>query len=97
MSYSAEGLPEGLVLDAKLGRISGTTPKAGDYKVEVEGDKAVIHDGKNVVEAAVKVESTAAKITETQVISNGTPDSGAPMQVEAIRIGGSHIILHFEK
>jgi hypothetical protein len=77
--------------------IHGSTLKAGDYKVEVEGDKAVIHDGKNVVEAPVKVESTAAKISETQIIGNGNPESGAPLQVEAIRIGGTHTILHFEK
>jgi len=57
----------------------------------------VIHDGKNVVEAPVKVESTTAKIAETQVLCNGPADSSAPMQVEAIRIGGTHTILHFEK
>src|SRR5277367_4362673 len=31
MTFSADHLPDGLVLDAGTGQITGTTPSAGDY------------------------------------------------------------------
>src|SRR5688500_10105420 len=33
MTFSAEGLPEGLQLDEKTGRITGSVAKAGEYQV----------------------------------------------------------------
>src|SRR5436190_22082491 len=46
ITYSAEGLPEGLTLDSKLGRIGGTTPKAGEYKVTLTATNALGKDSK---------------------------------------------------
>jgi len=44
-----------------------TQLKAGDYKVEVVGDKAVFTSGKTVVEVPVKVENGDKKFSLTTV------------------------------
>src|SRR5262245_16833064 len=33
LTFAAEGLPDGLSLDAHTGRITGTAPKAGEYPI----------------------------------------------------------------
>lgn len=40
MRYSAQGLPEGVTLDATTGNISGSTTKAGTYKVTLGASNA---------------------------------------------------------
>jgi len=47
--------------------VSGMDLKAGDYSIEVAGDKAMIHSGKVTVEAAVKVEEGDKKFSATTV------------------------------
>ena len=47
--------------------VAGTELKPGDYKVEVNGDKATISSGKKSVEAAVKVENADQKFSSTTV------------------------------
>jgi hypothetical protein len=70
--------------------VNGTTLKPGDYKVEVNNDKATIKKGKAVVESPVKVESSEAKYPTTSVRLAGA-------QVEEIHVGGTRTKLVFEK
>ncbi len=84
--------------------INGNTLKAGDYRIEIENDKAVISEGHNVVEAPVKVENNPTKFSDTAVLyhvdpaQSATPKGGEPaMLIESIRVGGTHVILNFEK
>lgn len=70
--------------------VNGTTLKAGEYKVEVDSDKAIIKRGKAVAESPVKVESNDSKYRSTTVRLAGT-------QVEEIRVGGTRTKLVFEK
>ena len=47
--------------------IGGEELKPGDYKIEVNGDKATIKNGKQVVEATVKSETGSQKFDATSV------------------------------
>lgn len=70
--------------------VNGTTLKAGEYKVEINDNKAVIKKGKAVAEAPVKVESNETKYSQTSVRLVGT-------QVEEIHVGGTRTKLVFDK
>jgi hypothetical protein len=70
--------------------VNGTTLKAGDYKVEVNDNKAVIKKGKTIAESPVKVENNDAKYSNTSVRLAGS-------QVEEIHLGGTRTRLVFEK
>lgn len=73
--------------------VNGTELKPGDYKVQVEGDKATLKSGKTVVEAPVKVENGTEKFSNTSVaIDNAT---GKPV-VKEIRVGGSTTKIVFQ-
>lgn len=72
--------------------VAGQELKPGDYKLELNGDKAVIKAGKQTVETAVKVENGNEKFSETSVryaTANGK------MTVTEIRLGGTHTKLVF--
>jgi len=72
--------------------IGGSELKPGDYKIEVNGDKAVIKAGKNTVEAAVKVETANEKFASTAVrYANGDGKN----RIEEIRVGGTTTKLIF--
>ena len=47
--------------------VNGTTLKAGEYKVEINDNKAIIKKGKALAESPVKVESNEAKYPTTSV------------------------------
>ena len=69
--------------------INGTELKAGEYKVEVNNDKAVLWQGKSSTEVPVKVETTEQKNRATAVrYSDGS-------KVQEIRIGGTKTKLVF--
>ncbi len=70
--------------------INGSELKAGAYKLELKDNTAVIKQGKTVTEAPVKVENDSRKYQRTAVRMNG-------MQVEEIRIGGTHTRIVFDK
>jgi hypothetical protein len=70
--------------------INGSELKAGDYKLELKGNTAVIKQGKTVTEAPVTVENQGEKFQRTAVRLEG-------MQVQEIRIGGTTTRVVFEK
>jgi hypothetical protein len=72
--------------------VAGKELKPGDYKIQLNGDKALIKVGKETVEAAVKVESGTEKFSETSV-RFGT--DGGKMTVQEIRLGGTSTKLVF--
>jgi hypothetical protein len=66
--------------------VNGTTLKPGEYKLRVEGDRAVISAGKTSVEVPVTVESGDAKYGATAVrYLNGD----GKYRLNEIRIGGT--------
>ena len=72
--------------------IGSSELKPGDYRVEVNGDKAVIRAGRNRVEATVKVESGAEKFAKT-VVKYGTGDG--KYRLQEIRLAGTKTTLMF--
>jgi hypothetical protein len=68
--------------------VNGTELKAGDYKVEVEGDKATFKLGKTTVETPVKVQEAPQKNFTNEIRYEGD-------KVQEIRIGGTHTRLVF--
>jgi len=66
--------------------VGGTQLKPGDYKVEIEGDKAVMKIGKNVIEVPAKIENADKKFdtTTTRVTTVNNRQS-----LKEIRVGGS--------
>ncbi|MGH7973602.1 MAG: hypothetical protein ACREIC_33205 [Limisphaerales bacterium] len=63
--------------------VEGTQLKPGDYKVQMQGDKAVIKSGKNAIEVPVKVETAGQKYNSTAI----RVDSN--QKLEEIRVGGT--------
>jgi hypothetical protein len=72
--------------------VAGQELKPGDYKIALNGDKATIKVGKQTLEAAVKVENTPDRFSETSV---RYADANGKMTVTEIRIGGTHTKLVF--
>ena len=66
--------------------VAGKELKPGDYKVEVNNDKAVISHGKQSVEAKVKTETTERKFDSTTVRYEMDGDK---YKVQEIGIGGT--------
>jgi hypothetical protein len=63
--------------------VGATELKAGTYKVEMQGDKAVFKSGKEVVaQAPAKVEDAKQKYSLTSVSTNAS-------KLESISIGGT--------
>ena len=59
-----------------------TQLKAGDYKVQVEGDQAKFMHGKKTIEVPASVETNAKKSSDTTLETSGT-------KLTAIDIGGT--------
>jgi hypothetical protein len=72
--------------------LAGQQLKPGDYKIELNGDKAMIKVGKQSVQTAVKVENGTEKFSETSV-RYATADG--KMTVTEIRVGGTHTRIVF--
>jgi hypothetical protein len=68
---------------------AGTEVKAGEYKLEVKDGKAVLKQGKTVVEAPVRVETADKKFYDNSIKYEGS-------KVQEIRIGGTTMRLVFE-
>lgn len=67
--------------------VAGKELKAGDYKVTVDGDKAIISMGKQKVEAPAKLETADSKFSSTSVRYT---TEGGKMKVQEIRLGGTN-------
>ena len=72
----------------------GTQLSAGSYKIEVDGDKAVIHKGKDTCEAPVKVETADSKYSTTAVRFD---NAGGQMRIQEVHVGGSKTKLVFNE
>lgn len=72
--------------------VNGTTLKPGEYKVELKENKAILKNGKDSVEADVKVESSDQKFPSTSVRYN---NGDGKYSIEEIRLGGTKTKLVF--
>jgi hypothetical protein len=73
--------------------VNGQPLKAGDYRLELDGSKAVLKKGKTSVEANVRLENSDEKFSATAVrFNNG--DGG--LKINEIRIGGTKTRVVFE-
>jgi len=72
--------------------IGGKELKAGEYKLTVDGDKAIFATGKEKVEAPAKIETADTKFSSTSVRYD---NEGGKMKVTEIRIGGTNQRLVF--
>jgi hypothetical protein len=73
--------------------VNGTTLKPGDYKLVIEGDKAVLSRGKQLVEAPVSVQKAESKYGTTSVRYNS---GDGKQRVQEIRLGGTDTKVVFE-
>jgi uncharacterized protein YjbK len=73
-------------------KAGNTELKAGDYKVEVVDQKAVIRDGKTESQVPVKVESAGSKYDTTSVLYG---ESNGSREIREIHIGGTTTKLIF--
>jgi hypothetical protein len=72
--------------------VNGTQLKPGDYKVHLEGDKAILKMGKTVIEAPARIQTADHKFDTTSVaIAN---PSSQPT-ISEIRIGGTNTRIVF--
>ena len=67
--------------------VAGTELKAGEYKLTIDGDKAVIAKGKEKVEATVKMEAAETKYAATSVRYT---DQNGKMKIQEFRLGGTN-------
>ena len=67
--------------------ISGKELKAGDYRMEIAGGKAMIRGQKDSVEASVKVEEGDQKYSGTTVRYSMSP--GGKYRIDEIHLGGT--------
>jgi hypothetical protein len=88
---SAKSYTVNLFQPAMLGN---TELKAGEYKVEVVDQKAVIRDGKFQREAPVKVETNGTKYSATTVRYS---NSDGKLHIQEIRLGGTNTKLVFSE
>lgn len=68
--------------------------KPGDYKIEMEGDKAVIKSGKNTIEVAVKVETAKQKFATNELLIQTVNSKPTVMEIHR---GGSNERIVFQK
>ncbi len=73
--------------------VHGAPLKAGDYRVEVDGDKAVFHHGRKTTEAPAKMETNAAKFQKTSIRYS---NAGGELRLQEIDLGGSNVRIVFE-
>jgi hypothetical protein len=73
--------------------VGNTELKAGEYKLEVVGDKAVLSHGKIQAEAPAKLESTAEHFRTTTL---RVQEQGGKTRISEIRLGGTKTKVVFD-
>jgi len=76
----------------KVTTINGTQLKAGEVKLELQGDKVVIKQGKTSVESSVTVQNGDHKFDASSV---GYLGDSSNNQIQEIRLGGTTTKLLF--
>jgi len=76
----------------KATTVNGTQLKAGDVKVELQGDKVILKQGKTSVESNVTVQNGSLKFDASTVGYNGD----TPNQLQEIRLGGTSTKILFD-
>jgi len=72
--------------------VNGTQLKPGDYKVQVEGDRAILKKGKTVIEAPARIQTADHKFNST-IVAIANPSSHPT--ISEIRIGGTNTRIVF--
>ncbi|MDZ7636653.1 MAG: hypothetical protein U5J83_00095 [Bryobacterales bacterium] len=72
--------------------VGGHELKAGNYKLEIEGEKVTITNGRKTVESAAIVEETSEKFSRDSVRYH---EVDGKMKVREIRLGGTNTKLVF--
>ncbi len=67
--------------------LAGAELKAGEYRLEVNGDKILLINGVKVVQASVKVENTTEKNGSTTLRME---DQNGKLTITEIRLGGTN-------
>jgi hypothetical protein len=73
--------------------VGNTELKAGDYKLEIVGDKAILTKGKIQAEAPAKLESTAQEFRTTTM---RVQEEGGKTRIAEIRLGGTKTKVVFD-
>jgi len=76
----------------KATTVNGTQLKAGDVKVELQGDKVLLKQGKTSVESNVTVQNGNQKFSDSTVGYKGD----SPNQIQEIRLGGTTTKILFD-
>jgi hypothetical protein len=72
--------------------VAGKELKAGEYRLEFSDGKAILGQGKQKVEATVKVETSDSKFSSTSVRYS---EEGGKAALREIRLGGTNTKLIF--
>ena len=74
--------------------LNGAELAPGQYKMEINGDKLMIKNGKKTIEAAVTVDNEAQKFANTSVrFKNGD----GKYTIQEIRVGGTNMKVKINK
>ncbi|MBI3207831.1 MAG: hypothetical protein HYZ37_02895 [Candidatus Solibacter usitatus] len=74
--------------------VAGKDLKAGNYKLELDGDKALLKNGKASAEADVRVEEARAKYAKTTTCCLSTDGK---LHLKEIRVGGTNTRILFKE
>ncbi len=70
--------------------LAGTELKVGEYKLEINGEKVQLKNGRLLVEANVKVETTPERNGSTSL---RLENNGGRLHIKEIRLGGTSMKL----
>lgn len=73
--------------------VAGKELKAGEYKLTIDNGKAVISQGKEKIEAAVKTEMSDTKFSSTSIRYSTTDGKST---IKEIRLGGTNTRVVFD-